>query len=105
MKMGSVCVKTAGRDAGKVCIIVDEVDGMVLIDGLTRRRKCSLRHLEWLGRNADIKKGVGHEDVLRALAGLGVKIADKGRKKVRERKSEKPKRKHSKREKREGRKK
>jgi ribosomal protein L14E/L6E/L27E len=32
-KVGTVCVKIAGRDAGKSCVVVEELDkGMVLVD-------------------------------------------------------------------------
>jgi len=43
---GRICVKTAGRDAGLKCVIVDVLDDkFVLIDGETRRRKCNILHL------------------------------------------------------------
>jgi len=91
MKIGQVCVKTAGRDAGKICIIIDDSsDGMVIVDGLTRRKKCNVRHLMWLGKIVDVKKNASHEEVLKHLTALGVKIVDKGRKKARDKKSEKP---------------
>jgi large subunit ribosomal protein L14e len=46
-QVGRVCVKTAGRDAGKLCAILDEdEEGNVLIEGETRRRYVNPNHLE-----------------------------------------------------------
>ena len=43
--IGRVCVKLAGRDAGQKCVIVEILDEKtVLIDGMTRRRKCNKLH-------------------------------------------------------------
>lgn len=67
MKVGTVCVKIAGRDAGQQCIVVEELDnGMVLIEGATRRRKCNVKHLEPVGESK-IKKGATHEAVMKEL--------------------------------------
>ena len=38
--MGQLCVKIAGRESGKKCVIVDRIDSnYVLIDGNVRRKK------------------------------------------------------------------
>jgi large subunit ribosomal protein L14e len=67
-EVGIVCMKIAGRDAGKTCVIVEsEKDGFVLIEGETRRRKCNTRHLEPLGKSVEIKAGASHADVMKAL--------------------------------------
>jgi len=66
--IGRVCVKIAGRDAGKKCVVVDVLGKeMVMIDGETRRRKCNLAHIEPLDKKVDIKKGASHEEVMAAL--------------------------------------
>jgi len=89
MEIGRICVKIAGRDAGKRCVIVDTVnDNQVLIDGETRRRKCNLKHLEPLAQTVEIKKGADHEAVKKALKALGIEIKDTKPKKE---KTEKPK--------------
>jgi len=78
ISVGKLCVKLMGRDAGKECLIVDIIDKtFVLIDGNTRRRKCNSDHLEILPQKADIKKGASHEEVVKALEKLGVKIIPK----------------------------
>lgn len=64
IEIGRLCMKTAGRDAGFKCVIVDILDdNYVLIDGETRRRKCNVLHLEPLKEVIDIKKGASHENV------------------------------------------
>lgn len=49
---GRVCLKIAGREAGKYCVIVESVDdNFVLITGPktvtgVKRRKCNIDHIE-----------------------------------------------------------
>jgi large subunit ribosomal protein L14e len=74
-------MKTAGRDAGKKCIIVDVLDrNFVLVDGQTRRRKCSLSHLEPLEQVAEIVKNAGNKEVVLALKNLGITVEEKKQK-------------------------
>lgn len=66
--VGRVCVKIAGRDAGKKCVIVKHLEGkFYLVDGATRRRKCNTLHLEPLDQVLDIKENASHEEVMKAL--------------------------------------
>lgn len=68
MDIGRVVMKIAGRDSGKIGIVVDVLDNTyVLLDGEVRRRKCNIGHLEPLARNVDITKNASHADVLKAL--------------------------------------
>jgi large subunit ribosomal protein L14e len=56
-QIGRLCVKLAGRDARKKCVIIDVLDNnFVMIDGQTRRKKCNIRHLEPLDKVLKIKK-------------------------------------------------
>lgn len=65
--VGTVCVKIAGRDAGLQCVVIEEPkDGIVLIEGETRRRKCNIRHLEPTGE-VKVKAGASHAEVMKAL--------------------------------------
>ena len=73
---GQLCVKIAGRDAGKKCVIVDVDKDRVLIDGETRRRKCNPVHLEPLEQKLEIKKGAEHADVVKAFKTIGVEIKE-----------------------------
>ena len=73
IEIGRLCVKIAGRDAGKKCIIIDVMDDKyALIDGETRRRRCNVLHLEPLNQVLKVEKDATHGDVLRALKEIGV---------------------------------
>jgi large subunit ribosomal protein L14e len=86
MEVGRVCLKIAGRDAGKKCVIVDVVgDNRVLIDGETRRRNCNIAHLEPTKDTMDVKKGAAHADVLKAFSKIGIDIKVSKPKKAAER--------------------
>ena len=88
--VGRLCVKTAGRDAGKVCIIVEKIDqNTVLIDGATRRRKCNIHHLEISPMIAKIKAKADHATVLKALEELGFPLKEKASYTKKERKPKK----------------
>ncbi len=90
MEIGRVCVKLAGRDAGKKCVVVDILEGnYVLIDGATRRRKCNILHLEPLNEVINIKKGASHSEVEKEFKKLGYDVWSTKPKKV----AEKPKKK------------
>lgn len=65
IEIGRLCVKIAGRDAGRKCVVIDILDDkFVLIDGATRRRKCNIAHIEPLEQTLNIKKGASHADVI-----------------------------------------
>lgn len=73
--VGRICVKTAGRDAGKKCVVIEVIDSnFVMIDGETRRRKCNILHLEPLDKTADIKKNASHAEVVKAFESLGFAV-------------------------------
>ena len=68
IQIGRVCVKLAGRDAGKRCAIIDILDkNTVLIEGETRRRKCNILHLELMEEVITVEKNASHEKVCKAL--------------------------------------
>lgn len=67
-KVGTVCVKIAGRDAGQQCVVVDDLGkGLVLIEGAARRRKVNVKHLEPTGKSVQVKKNASHAEVMKAL--------------------------------------
>ncbi|MAG78170.1 50S ribosomal protein L14e [archaeon] len=85
IEVGRVCVKIAGRDAGKKGVVIEVLDDhYVMVDGEVRRRKCNINHLEPLKEKVDISKNASTEDVCKAL-----KIEVK--KKVTKEKKERPK--------------
>ena len=64
IEVGRICVKIAGRDSGRKCVVVEIVDdNYVMIDGDVRRKKCNIRHLEPLDKVIKISKGASHADV------------------------------------------
>ena len=74
-EVGRLCVKLAGRDAGKKCVIVDILkDNYVMIDGSTRRRKCNTAHLEPLDKIIKIKKKATSAEVSKEFKKLKLPI-------------------------------
>lgn len=74
-EIGRLCVKIAGRDAGKKCIIIDTIDkNNVLIDGQTRRRKCNVKHLEPLTQVLKITKKAPNTEIIRVFKTLNIDI-------------------------------
>ncbi len=83
IEIGRLCVKIAGRDSNKKCVIVDLIDERtVLIDGETRRKKCNINHLEILEEKIDIQKGADHKKIIEAFKKLGIELKEKKAKTV-----------------------
>ncbi len=74
MKVGCVCTKLTGREAGEVCAIVDVLDKIyVVVTGPNvRRRKCNIKHLEPHTAVLKISKGASDEEVAEALKSEGL---------------------------------
>ncbi len=65
---GRVCLKIAGRDAGRKAVVVEELDNtFVLVDGDVRRKKANVKHLEPLPQVLEIHSGASHEEVKKAF--------------------------------------
>lgn len=99
--VGRLCVKIAGRESGRHCIIVDVIDdNSVIIDGNVKRRKCNINHLEFLNKKANIAKGASTEQTLEAMRKIGIEIMTKTKKertpKTQENKEEKSQKKEEK---------
>ena len=97
MEIGRVCIKIAGRDAGKKCVIVDTLtNNFVLVDGQTRRRKCNTRHLEPTTQVLSIKKGASSAEVQKVLESASIPVVQrhakqKSKRPTKQRKQAKPK--------------
>ncbi len=77
-EVGRVCVKIAGRDAGKTAVVVDNLsEENILIDGNVRRRKCNAKHLEPLKDVLKIKKGASTSEVHKAMHAAKIKVETK----------------------------
>lgn len=88
MEVGRLCIKISGRNAGKHCVIVDNVDdNFVLIDGNVPRKRCNVRHLEPLSQVLKIKKGASTASVHEAMKSENIEVIVK---KSKTKKSEKP---------------
>jgi len=77
IEVGRICVKLAGREAGRKCVIVDIIDkSFVLVTGPknvtgVKRRRANVNHIEPLQDKIQIKRGASDEEVLEALKASG----------------------------------
>ena len=75
--VGQICIKIAGRDAGKTCVVIEKIDNTyVMIDGQTRRKKCNIMHLEPVGTALKIKKGASHAEVAKEFSKLKIEMRE-----------------------------
>lgn len=99
IEVGRVCIKLAGRESMKKCVVVKILDNnFVEIDGERKRRRCNIAHLEPLKEKINIKEGATSAEVKKALEKLGVEVKETKKKEPKERpkkqkktKAEKPK--------------
>ena len=72
VEVGRVCMKIAGREAGKFCVVVETPkDGFVTVTGpktITRvkRRKCNVVHIEPTGEIFNISESADDSAVEKA---------------------------------------
>lgn len=86
IEVGRLCVKIAGREAGKKCVIVDVLDkNYAMIDGEVRRKKCNIAHLEPLDQILKLKKNASSSDVESEFKKLGLTVRKTKPKKTAER--------------------
>jgi large subunit ribosomal protein L14e len=91
IEIGRVCVKLAGRDAGKKCVIIDILDDhRVMIAGETRKRACNVEHLEPTNATVSIKKGASVADIAEACKGAGMILRETKPKKAAPRQKPQP---------------
>lgn len=70
-EVGRVVMKIAGRDAGKVGVVIKVIDDkFVMIDGFTRRKKVNIKHLVPLKKIINIKEEAKREEILPLLEPL-----------------------------------
>mgnify|MGYP000058804922 CR=1 FL=1 len=78
IEIGRICVITAGRRAGRKCVIVDIIDeNFVLVTGPqnitgVKRRRMNIKHLEPIDKSIKISKGANDEEVEKALKEAGL---------------------------------
>ena len=77
VEVGRICMKTAGRETGKKCVIVDVMDkSFVTVTGpkkLTgvKRKRANINHLQILQEKLDITRGASDEEVTSTLEAAG----------------------------------
>ncbi len=78
LEVGRLCVKTAGREAGRYCVVLKNIDSnFVLVTGpqvLTgvKRRKCNIEHLEPTQYSLKIKEEASDKEVIEAYDKAGL---------------------------------
>lgn len=79
---GRICVKTAGRDAGRHCVVLKDLgEGYVMVDGQTRRKKVNTNHLEPTKKTIDIEEEADTSKVAEGLKKEGFVVKEKGQSK------------------------
>lgn len=75
---GRLCYKIAGREAGKLCVVVDAKDKKyVLIDGNVKRRLCNINHLEPINHVLKIKKNASTSEVHAAMKAAKIEVEER----------------------------
>jgi len=78
LNVGRICVKTAGREAGRYACVLKKMDAnFVLVTGprvLTgvKRRRCNVEHLEPTQYSVDVKSEAGDKEVIAAYGKAGL---------------------------------
>ena len=74
IKVGTVCTKTAGRENGNICIILENIDDIfVIVAGPSvRKKRCNVKHLSQLPRELVVSKGASQADASKLLADAGL---------------------------------
>ena len=77
IEVGRICMKTAGRETGKKCVIVDVMDkSFVLVTGPkkvtgVKRKRANINHIAPLDDKLDLKRGASDEEVTQSLEAAG----------------------------------
>ena len=77
LDVGRICMKVAGREAGRYCVVLKKLDKQfVLVTGpkdLTgvKRRRCNIDHLEATGDSLSVKEEASETEVIKAYEKIG----------------------------------
>jgi len=89
--IGRVCIKIAGKDAGKYCVVLEKIDDTyVLVDGEVARKRCNISHLKPLNIILKVKKNSDKQEIIDALSEEGIKIRVKHNVANEKKRAEKP---------------
>jgi large subunit ribosomal protein L14e len=73
IEVGRICVKQAGRENGKKCVVIDVMDkSFVLVTGPkkvtgVKRRRVNINHLMPLQEKVEVKRGASDDEVAQVL--------------------------------------
>jgi large subunit ribosomal protein L14e len=73
VEVGRICVKVAGREAGRKCVVVDVINkSFALITGPKKvtgikRKRVNVDHIEPTEMKVTIKRGATDEEIVQAL--------------------------------------
>ena len=70
IEKGRVCVKIAGRETGKKCVIVDVIDEnfVEIVGNEVKNKRCNIKHFEPVDETVEVSDDI--EAVKEALANL-----------------------------------
>ena len=77
IEVGRVCVKVAGRESGRKCVIVDVMDkSFVLVTGpkkvtSVKRRRVNINHVVPTEETIKIKRGASDDEVTQMIEASG----------------------------------
>ena len=77
IEVGRICVKQAGRENGKKCVVIDLVDkSFVLVTGPKKitgikRRRVNINHIMPLKDKIEVKRGASDDEVNHVLEAAG----------------------------------
>lgn len=77
IEVGRICIKKAGREVGKKCVIIDVMDkSFVLITGPrkvtgVKRRRVNINHISILPETINVNRGASDEEVISSLEADG----------------------------------
>ena len=77
IEVGRICIKQAGRENGKKCVVIDVMDkSFVLVTGPKKvtgikRRRVNINHVMPLQDKIEIKRGASDEEVMQVLEAAG----------------------------------
>jgi large subunit ribosomal protein L14e len=77
IEVGRICVKQAGRENGRKCVVIDVMDkSFVLVTGPkkvtgVKRRRVNINHVMPLQDKIEVKRGASDEEVAQVLDAAG----------------------------------
>jgi large subunit ribosomal protein L14e len=77
IEVGRICIKQAGRENGKKCVVIDVMDkSFVLITGPknitgVKRRRVNINHIMPLEDKIEVKRGASDEEVTQIIKTAG----------------------------------